>query len=333
MTDILKTITEKQKKLSSFRPLPPALVKNLEAWFKVELTYNSNAIEGNTLSRKETALVIEKGLTVAGKSITEHLEAKNHGEALEFIKSLANKKRHAVTEENLLQLHHIILSKIDDQNAGRYRHVPVRIAGSTVILPNPMKVPGLMSEYFSWLRKSHPSVHPATIAVDAHLKLVSVHPFTDGNGRTARLLMNLLLMQAGYPPALIKKEERLNYINAIEKAQLFGQLDDYYRLIYGAIDRSLTIYLKALDQKESPQRKTPFHQVLKIGELAKRTGETVPTIRYWTQEGLLSVADTTAGGYQLYDESMVDRVKKIRHLQREKRLSIEEISGVLQKEA
>lgn len=329
MIDVLTTITKKLKELRSFRPLPPALVNNLEAWFKVELTYTSNAIEGNTLTRKETALVIEKGLTVAGKSLTEHLEAKNHGEALEFIKNLTNKKRHVVSEQDLLQLHHIILGKIDDQNAGRYRHVPVRIAGSTVILPNPMKVPDLMSEYFSWLRKSHPTVHPATVAADAHLKLVSIHPFADGNGRTARLFMNLLLMQSGYPPALIKKEERLSYINAIEKAQLFGKTDDYYRVIFGAVDRSLNIYLKALDQKKSPQRKTPFHQVLKIGELSKRTGETVPTIRYWTKEGLLSIADTTAGGYQLYDESMVEQVKKIRHLQREKRLSIREIQAAL----
>lgn len=329
MIDILNTITRKKHRLDAFRPLSPPLVDSLDAWFKVELTYTSNALEGNTLSRKETALVIEKGLTVAGKSLTEHLEAKNHGEALELIKTLANKKGRCITEKNLLQLHHIILSKIDDQNAGRYRRVPVRIAGSTVVLPNPMKVPDLMSEYFFWLRKSHPNIHPATMAADAHLKLVSIHPFTDGNGRTARLLMNLLLMQAGYPPALIKKEERLKYINTIEKAQLFGETDDYYRVMYGAIDRSLDIYLNALHQKEPPRKKAPFHQVLKIVELAQKTGETVPTIRYWTQEGLLSVADTTASGYQLYDEIMVDRVKKIRHLQRKKRLTIREIKAVL----
>jgi Fic family protein len=334
MNNLLQKITEKQKRLGSFRPLPPELVKNLDEWFKIELTYTSNAIEGNTLTRQETALVVEKGFTIGGKSLNEHLEAINHAQALEYIKSLAGKKRRNIGEKDLLDIHHIILSKIDDTNAGRYRSVSVRIAGSTVVMPNPAKVPALMSEFMGWLH-SRNADHPVKIAADAHFKFVSIHPFTDGNGRTARLLMNLLLMQEGYPPALIKKEDRLKYINAVEKGQLTGEMDDYYRVIYGSIETSLDIYLKALEQKEpiekektQPQTPPKAKKLLKIGELAKLVDESVPTIRYWTQEGLLEAAGHTPSGYQLYSEKMTERAKEIRRLQKGKRLTIKELKEI-----
>lgn len=327
MNDVLQKIIDKQKKLESFHPLSPDLVKNLEEWFKIELTYTSNAIEGNTLTRQETALVVKKGLTIGGKSLTEHLEAINHVQALEYIKNLVGKKSKNITEKVLLDIHHIILSKIDDANAGRYRSIPVRIAGSTVIMPNPLKVPTLMSEFMNWLHGKNDD-HLVKIAAYAHFKFVSIHPFTDGNGRTARLLMNLLLMQGGYPPALIKKENRLQYINAIEKGQLSGDMSDYYRVIYEGVEASLDIYLSAVEPKElngTEQPSSPAKKLLKIGELAKTVEESVPTIRYWTQEGLLEVAEYTAGGYQLYSEEMIKRAKKIRQLQKEKRLTIQEI--------
>lgn len=330
MNNILQKITDKQNRLESLRPLPPELVKNLDEWFKIELTYTSNAIEGNTLTRQETALVVEKGLTIGGKSLTEHLEAINHAQAMEYIKNLVSKKRPDISEKDILDIHHIILSKIDDTNAGRYRSVPVRIAGSSVIMPNPLKVTTLMSEFTTWLHNKNDD-HQMKIAADAHFKFVSIHPFTDGNGRTARLLMNLLLMQEGYPPALIKKENRLQYINAIEKGQLSGEMDDYYRVIYESIETSLDIYLKAVEPKElheAEQPPPPAKKLLKTGELAKAVEESVPTIRYWTQEGLLEVAEHTMGGYQLYDDGMVQRAKKIRQLQKEKRLTIRELKDI-----
>lgn len=325
MVKKLKQLTEKKQKLDKYRPLPPELVKNLEDWFKVELTYASNAIEGNTLTRKETAMVVEKGLTVEGKSLKEHLEAINHAEALEFIKKLALKKRQQTTEKDILEIHRFILQKTDDINAGKYRRVAVRIAGTSgVILPNPAKVPDLMKKFIGWLHQKNNS-HSAKIASDAHFKLVSIHPFVDGNGRAARLLMNLLLMQQGYPPALIRKEDRRAYIDAIEKAQIKKDFKDYYYLMYKAIDRSLDIYLEALAPKITRKDKSK-KSLLKIGELAKETGELITTIRYWTNEGLLKVEKRTKGGYQLYDLSMIERVKEIRHLQKEKRLTIAEIS-------
>jgi len=302
---------------------------NLEEWFRIELTYTSNAIEGNTLSRKETAMVVEKGLTVAGKTLKEHLEAINHSQALDWIKELVGKKRESIPERRILDLHHLILNKIDDDNAGKYRTVRVRIAGSTVILPNPAKVPELMKGFMAWLHAQSDKPCLQT-AADAHFKLVTIHPFTDGNGRTARLLMNMLLMQGGYPPALIRKEDRGRYIDAIEEGQLKGGLSDYYQVIYEAVDRSFDIYFEALGKKDDPEEKrSGTRDLLKIGELAKLSGESVPTIRFWAQRGLLPVAGHTPKGYQLFSRDCALTIKRIRTLQEEKRLTLEEIRNTL----
>lgn len=263
MDNKLNLLTQKKQKLDSFRPLPPELVKNLDEWFKVELTFTSNAIEGNTLTRAETALVVEKGLTVQGKSLTEHLEATNHAEALDYVKTLVAKKRQGISEQDVLEIHRLILNKIEAGNAGRYRTQHARLTETDVVLPNPIKVPELMEEFVSWLVGDN-SDHIVKIGADAHYKLVSIHPFPDGNGRTSRLLMNLLLMQEGYPPAIIRKEDRLAYINALEKAQKGGGLDDFYNLIYGAVDRSLNIYLEALEEPISSQRFYTTHEVARL---------------------------------------------------------------------
>jgi Fic family protein len=323
MKDWLKSLEQKKLELDKKRPLPRVIVKNLDDWLRVELTYTSNAIEGNTLSRQETALIVEKGLTVSGKTLKEHQEAINHAAAWELVKQLAkdNKK---TNENDILDIHRQILNNIDDQNAGRYRIVPVRIAGSTVILPNALKVPELMEKLVIWLKEA--KGNPVRTAADVHYKLVSIHPFTDGNGRTARLLMNLLLLKAGYPAAIIKKEERLKYLNSLEKAQLGGSLDDYYRLIYQAVDRSLDIYLEAVGK---PTKKSSSPKSLKIGQLAKLSGEPVATIRFWTKSGLLPLSGHTKGGYQLYREEVINRIKLIRQLQTENRLTIREIRNKL----
>ncbi len=326
----LTLLTEKKKKLDTLRPLPLELVKNLDDWFKVELTYTSNAIEGNTLSRAETALVVEKGITVEGKTLKEHLEAVNHAEALEYIKILVRKKRQNLTENDVLDVHKLILSKIDDQNAGRYRNVAVRIAGVPVVLPNPRKVPELMTEFYWWLHKKN-NDHPVKIGADAHLKFVTIHPFIDGNGRTARLLLNLLLLQQGYPPALIRKEDRRAYLDSIGKAQLQGEADDYYEVIHKAVNRSFTIYFEALNPQSDKNRKFLIDQkqLLRIGELAQETKETVPTIRHWTEMELLQAAEHTQKGYQLYHRSMIERVKEIRRLQKEEHLPLAQMHSRL----
>lgn len=322
----LDQINQIKKKLDACRPFPPDIIHNLEQWFEVELTYTSNAIEGNTLTRMETAMVLEKGITVGGKPLKDHLEATNHREALAYIKGLI--KHAALTVADILHLNKIILKGIDDDHAGKIRTIPVRISGSYVILPNPQKVPTLLDEFMDWLLKSQdPPIYKAALA---HFKLVSIHPFVDGNGRVARLLMNLILMQNGYPPAIISPKDRLKYIKSIESAQLGGDLDEYMKLITQFEIKSMRLYLRALNKEEPIEKSNDG--LIRIGELSKSSGESIATIRYWTKIGLLQVEDTTPSGYQLYElKSSLERAQKIR-LYQEQRLTLEEISSLLNPE-
>ncbi len=240
----LQKIFNKKEKLDKMGPIPLALQKNLQDWFRVELTYSSNAIEGNTLSRQETAMVIEKDLTVGGKTLREHLEAKNTAEGFDFI--LKNKDKE-ISENLILELHKIILQRIDERNAGKYRNIPVRIAGSRVVLPNPAKVPDLMREFIKWVKKNK-NENPIKLALESHYRLVSIHPFVDGNGRTARLLMNKVLLSANFPPALIEKEQRSQYIKSIERYQLENKSEDYYNLMLKAVEKGLDVYLEEMSK-------------------------------------------------------------------------------------
>lgn len=278
MDNVLKEIIHKKSLLDSYKPLPKNVLDNLEEWYRIELTYTSNAIEGNTLTRQETALIVEKGITVEGKSVQEHLEAINHAEAFTYIQQLAqHKKREELTLQDILDIHRMILKKIDDSDAGRIRNTPVRISGSTTILPNPLKVPELMNEFIHWLQTA--GDQPVQIAADAHFRLVTIHPFVDGNGRTARLLMNFILIQAGFPPAIIKKEERNRYLNTLETGQTRDNLNAYYELIYDAINRSLDIYLESVKPQEitsfSSQTGQEFYTTENVAKILKVDPESV----------------------------------------------------------
>lgn len=285
MDNFLQKLQIKKQRLDNYKPLQNELIKNLGEWFRVELTYTSNAIEGNTLTRQETAMVVEEGLTVQGKSLTEHQEAINHAEAFDFIQTLVSKKRQQLTARDILDIHSIILNKIDDTNKGRYRNVAVRLRGSETILPNALKVPELLEEFINWLQ-SDLSDNALKIATDAHFKLVSIHPFVDGNGRTARLLMNLLLMQTGYPAAIVRKEDRNNYINFLEKGQTKGDLTDYYTLMLEAIDRSLDIYLEAVEpERFSELEPKPEQRFYTTEEVAKLLQVDPETVRRYVRQG------------------------------------------------
>jgi len=287
MDDMLLQLEAKKKRLDHYKPLQNELIKNLEEWFRIELTYTSNAIEGNTLTRQETAMVVEEGLTVQGKSLTEHQEAINHAEAYDYIQTLINKKSQELTAKDILNIHSVILNKIDNINKGRYRNVAVRLRGSETILPNPLKIPQLMDEFMNWLQNDN-SNHPVKIAIDAHFKLVSIHPFVDGNGRTARLLMNLLLMQAGYPPAIVRKEDRSVYINSLEKGQTKDDLTDYYTIMVDAVDRSLDIYLEAVEpDRTSTPTPSPQQRFYTTVEVAKLLQVDPETVRRYVRQGSL----------------------------------------------
>ena len=246
--------------------------------------------------------------------------------ALDFIKEQIKRKPSDLKEKDILKIHEIIFDRIDRENAGFYRRIPVRISGSAVVLPNPKKVQTLMDEFFSWI-KNETKMHAVELAAEAHYRFVTIHPFIDGNGRTARLLMNMILMMKGFPPAIIRKNDRLTYIKSLEKPQLVnGEGDsknDYFKLISSAVDRSLNIYLKAIDGESAEPES---EKLLKIGELAKATNHSVPTIRHWTKEGLLQVAEITESGYQMYSEEMVGRVRRIEEMKGE-RMNLGEIKN------
>lgn len=328
----LKQITKKKQKLDKFKPLPDELVKNLEEWLKVELTFSSNAIEGNTLTRLETAEVIDRGTAavISGKPLKDQLEAINHAKAVEFIKQpVKERKGHQfITEKDILDIHKIILTGINDDWAGKYRATEVFIRGSNAEFPGPNALPLAMKEFIEWLEAKQEE-HPVKIAADAHFKFVSIHPFINGNGRTTRLLMNLILLLNGYPMAIIRNEDRTAYLNSFEIARSKLDMQPFYDLILSAVERSLGLYLNALTGKQPVLKEFTSRSganTIKIGELAKITGETIHTLRYWTKMGLLEVADYTKGGYQLYSPDTATKVKRIRTLQQEKRLTIEEMN-------
>lgn len=251
MKDKLKTLTTKKARLDKLGPLPKELEQSLEDWLRVELTYASNAIEGNTLTRIETAEVLARGVTavIAGKPLKDQLEALNHAKALTLIKTLASalKSHQYITEQNIKDIHKIILAGINDEWAGRYRQTEIFIRGFNIDLPQPHKVPYMMAEFTRWLQETQ--AHAVRVSADAHFKFVSVHPFVDGNGRTARLLMNLILLIHGYPIAIIRNEDRTRYLEALNAAQTKGDIQSFYDIVETAVERSLDAYLNAASGK------------------------------------------------------------------------------------
>lgn len=233
LVQLLADIDRLKARLDALRPLEnPSILHALD----IEYTYESNRIEGNTLTLRETELVVEKGLTVGGKSMREHLEAINHHEALLFLRDVVRDNQ-PLTESLLRQLHALILHGIDHANAGRYRNVPVMIAGSRHIPPQPWAVPVQMEQCFAWYEAQRETLHPVLLAAEIHERIATIHPFIDGNGRTARLAMNMVLLSRGYPIANIPgdTESRRAYYDALELGNLSGEKEGFYRLIAGQV--------------------------------------------------------------------------------------------------
>jgi len=272
--------------------------EQLYKWLKSELAYTSNNIEGNTLTRKETRLVIEEDITSSSKPFVHYQEAVNHAKAFDYIIDIL-KSSEKINENTVLEIHKRLLSGIDDYNAGFYRNCPVRISGSRVILPNPMKVPDLMKEFFG----KFDSIKNVEDIIKTHLDFVSIHPFSDGNGRCARLLMNLLLMQNGFCPIIIRPRDRKRYINSIEKAQLTGNIDDYMKFMVTRLSQSFDTIFDIYE----PKKEVENAKLMTIAKFAKAVELPVSTIRYWVKVEKLKPTMYTEAGYMMFSENQISK--------------------------
>lgn len=239
---------EKKAILKNSRPLPEIALKKIKEALSIEWTYNSNSIEGNTLSLRETQMVLQEGITIKGKSLREHFEAKNHENAIHYLYDIA-KNDYTISSKDILSLHQLVMRSIEDEYAGRLRNGGVRISGANFVPPNANKVSDLLEELITFVIQNPLGLNDIELAAIFHHKFVWIHPFFDGNGRTVRLAMNLLLMRKGFPPAIILKNDRKKYYEALNQANN-GNYKKLILLMCQAVERTLNIYIGSLPDND-----------------------------------------------------------------------------------
>ncbi len=238
---LYEKLAKKKKELDKLRPFPKAALQELKNQLEIELAYNSNAIEGNSLTLQETRLVLEHGITIKGKSLKDHFEAINHKEAVMFV---GDSLKEEISEKLIKKLNEFVLDKIYEEEKGRYRTTNVRILGAIKSPPRAEKVPRLMGSFVEYIEKNPDDLNIIEMAAALHHKLVEIHPFSDGNGRTARLLMNLFLMKHGYPITIVLKNDRKKYYQTLKEADK-ENIKPFMDFIGYCVNRSLDIYLSA----------------------------------------------------------------------------------------
>lgn len=227
------------------KPLNQTQLRKLKEYFAIKYTFDSNRIEGNTLTLQETQLVVNEGVTIGGKSMREHLEAINHTEAVDFVADMLVGKED-INKRNLLEIHRLILKSIDSENAGVYRKVPVRISGSAHTPPQPYLIEKMMEDFFYHYERQKNKLHPIILAAEMHERLATIHPFVDGNGRTSRLLMNFILLKNGYTLAILKgdTQSKLDYFKALEEVQVNNNPNKFYEIIIDRLIDSLNEHIE-----------------------------------------------------------------------------------------
>ncbi len=239
-------LDELKRRLDGLRPLPPAVLSNLHEDLVLRWTYNSNAVEGNTLTLKETKVALE-GVTIGGKTLREHFEALNHRDAIGYIEAVVQNDE-PFTAVMIRNVHRLILKNIDDDNAGVWRRFNVTIAGARHVPPEAFLVPEQMDALVRWHETDCAGLHPVELAARTHADFVKIHPFMDGNGRTARLLMNLDLMRAGFPAIVLPVEQRLEYYEALDTAHVEGNYEPFLVLLSELAGKAFEVYFRAVDQ-------------------------------------------------------------------------------------
>ncbi|MCB8949069.1 MAG: Fic family protein [Ardenticatenaceae bacterium] len=301
-------ILQKKKELDELRPLPQSALRRLNEQLTIEWIYNSNAIEGSTLTLRETQLILEQGITIGGKTLREHFEVVNHQEAIGLVESLAAQEE-PITAFHVRQIHALVLAKIDDENAGQYRTVQVHIVGAAHEPPPGWEIPALMTDWTSWLQTQEGQMSPVALAALAHHKLVAIHPFIDGNGRTARLIMNLLLMRAGYPPAIIARVNRQQYYRVLAQADR-GKTNPLVNFVGRAVERSLTLYLEASTPQTAPP--PPEDEWIPLRDAAERVPYSQEYLSLLARTGKLEamkygrIWHTTPRALELYMQSIAN---------------------------
>lgn len=299
-------LDEKKERLNTLRPLDTGVVARLREQINLEWIYHSNAIEGNTLTLQETRLILETGLTVGGKSLREHFEVTNHQEAIQYIDHLLEKDVD-ITTYHVRQIHKLVLSNIDDDKAGAYRSTQVRIAGADHTPPEAWEIPRLMTAWSDWLSAQQAKTHPVALAALVHHRLVAIHPFIDGNGRTARLVMNLSLMRKGYPPTVIRKIQRKQYYRVLAEADA-GDMKPLVNFVGRNVERSLTLYLEACTPQTGP--KPSEEKWIPLREAAKDTSYSQEYLSLLARKGRLEAIKrgrnwyTTRKAVQEYRDSV-----------------------------
>ncbi|MDO9230380.1 MAG: Fic family protein [Syntrophales bacterium] len=243
-TPVLKQIDALKARIDAHRPLDAHTLKQVREYFRIGTTYSSNALEGNSLTETETKIVIEDGITIGGKPVRDHLEALGHSEAYDLLFRLAKNKE--ITEANVKELHRLFYYRIDAKQAGKYRKSRVIITGTDFIPPAPERIPDLMESFIAGLSEARAKHHPVEFCAIIHKELVTIHPFIDGNGRAARLLMNLALLQAGYPLAIIPPILRRDYLDTLNKTHK-GNDGPFITFIAGVCYESTKEYLRLLE--------------------------------------------------------------------------------------
>lgn len=280
---ITNRLEEKLTRINSLRPLPESAVEKLKNHLLFEMTYNSNAIEGNRLTLRETFLIINEGVTVKGKPLKDHLEAKDHYAALQHLYELVEfDKRHTISEQLIRSLHQLITLETDKEWAGVYRNANAIITGTSHQPPDALEVTHKMRELIDWLNINHTKVHVVELAALLHHRLVHIHPFFDGNGRTSRLLMNVLLMQNGFPLTIILKNDRKKYYRVLAQADK-NNFKPLTLFIAQAVERTLDIYLKTLTPMS-----TKREQYLPLSKLAKETPYSAKYLNLLIRQGKLA---------------------------------------------
>jgi len=242
--DLLKKIDKYKIAIDTRRPLTTEEVKQLDDYFRIGFTYSSNALEGNTLTISETKIIIEDGITVGGKPLRDCYEAVGHAKAYDYMLEAARADNLIFTEDMILNLHKLFFSKIDEEKAGKYREIQVFISGTEYIPPQASEVALLMKEFIRELNIKKNTEHPVALAAFAHRRLVDIHPFEDGNGRTARLLMNLILVNKGYQIAIIPPVLRLEYINSISISRKNEDFLEFEKFISECVHEAQKDYCK-----------------------------------------------------------------------------------------